>query len=296
MRGGQHQVLLLLNALRNAGHDCILLAREGGPLATSAASRGFEVYPAEIKQIWLHSRQVDLVHAHDARAHTMAAIAARPKLVVSRRVAFPVKQSLVSAWKYQRASRFVAVSRFVARQLEAAGIRPQKIDIVYDAVDTNSLASPDARNRWSASSPAVALAMDDPMKGRDLVQGAASLAGVPVAFSEDLRRDLRQASMFVYITRSEGLGSAALLAMEMGVPVIASFVGGLTEVFINNVSGIFVKNEEEKIASAMRRVVEEPGLAQRLIAAGRARIGECFTCEHLLEGTLNSYRRALGTA
>jgi len=295
MRGGQYQVLLLLNALRDAGHQSVLLAREGGPLATSAASQGFDVHPAEIKQIWLHSRRVDLVHAHDARAHTMAAIAARPKLVVSRRVAFPVKRSVVSAWKYQRASRFLAVSHFVARELEAAGIRRQKIDVVYDGVDTISLASSGARCSWSASFPAVALALDDPLKGRDLVRSAALSAGIPVVFSEDLLKDLRQASMFVYITRSEGLGSAALLAMEMGVPVIASFVGGLIEIFTDNVSGIFVENEERKIANAMRRIAVETGLAQRLIAAGRARIRECFTREHLLQGTLDSYRRALGT-
>lgn len=295
MRGGQHQVLLLLNALRDAGHQSILLAREGGPLATSAASQGFDVHPAEIKEIWQHSRQVDLVHAHDARAHTMAAIAARPKLIVSRRVAFPVKRSVVSAWKYQRASRFLAVSHFVARELETAGIRRQKIDVVYDAVDTASLAGSGAPGRWNAALPAVALALDDPLKGKDLVRSAALAAGIPVVFSEDLPTDLRQASMFVYITQSEGLGSAALLAMEMGVPVIASCVGGLIEVFAHNVSGIFVENEELKIASAMRRIATEPGLAERLIAGGKARIRECFTREHLLQGTLDSYRRALGT-
>jgi glycosyltransferase involved in cell wall biosynthesis len=296
MRGGQHQVLLLLNALRDAGHQSVLLAREGGPLATSAASQGFDVHPAEIKEIWRHSRQVDLVHAHDARAHTMAAIAARPKLVVSRRVAFPVKRSVVSAWKYQRACRFVAVSHFVARQLEAAGILPQKIDVVYDAVDTSRLPSSGARCDWSASFPAVSLALEDPLKGKDLVRSAACLAGIPVMLSENFTTDLRQASMFVYITQSEGLGSAALLAMAMGVPVIASCVGGLTEIFTHNVSGILVENEEPKIASAMRRIVTEPGLAERLIAAGKARIRECFTREHLLQGTLDSYRRALGTA
>jgi Glycosyl transferases group 1/Glycosyltransferase Family 4 len=296
MRGGQHQVLLLLNALRDAGHQSILLAREGGPLATSAAAQGFDVHPAEIKEIWRHSRQVDLVHAHDARAHTMAAIAARPKLVVSRRVAFPVKRSVVSAWKYQRASRFLAVSHFVARELEAAGIRRPKIDVVYDAVDTANMASSGANHHWDASYPAVALALDDPLKGKDLVRSAAHSAGIPVLFSEDLLTDLRQASMFVYITQSEGLGSAALLAMEMGVPVIASCVGGLTEIFAHDVSGIFVENEEPTIASAMRRMVAESGLAERLIVAARARIRECFTREHLLHGTLASYGRALGTA
>ncbi len=294
MRGGQHQALLLLNALRDADHQSVLLAREGSPLSSSAIAQGFEVHPSEVKQLWLYSKQAEIVHAHDARAHTIGAVAARPKLVVSRRVAFPVKRSLASAWKYQRAARFLAVSQFVARELESAGIRPEKIDVVYDAVETRDASETGLLKHWDASYPAVALASTDPMKGRDLVEAAATIAGIPVVFSEDLVRDLRKASMFVYITRAEGLGSAALLAMQMGVPVIASSVGGMVEVFTDEVSGLFVENREQTIAAAMRRVLEEPGLAQLLVNGGKARIEECFTREHLLQGTLNSYQKALG--
>ena len=292
MRGGQHQVLLLLHALRDAGHQSVLLATEGSPLSCSAMAQGFDVHPSDLKHLWLCSKTAEIVHAHDARAHTMGAIAARPKLVVSRRVAFPVRRSVVSTWKYQRAARFLAVSRFVARELESAGIRSEKIDVVYDAVDTRNT----QLNHWDASHPAVALASADPMKGRDLVQAGALLAGIPVVFSEDLSRDFREASMFVYITRAEGLGSAALLAMQIGVPVIASSVGGMVEIFTDGVSGLLVENQEQAIAAAMRRVLEEPNFAERLIAAGRTRIQERFTREHLLQGTLASYQRALGVA
>ena len=40
---------------------------------------------------------------------------------------------------------------------------------------------------------------------------AAGLAGIPVAFSRNLGRDLAEAALFLYITESEGLGSAAQL-------------------------------------------------------------------------------------
>lgn len=295
MRGGQYQVLLLLQALREAGHSSVLLARTGAPLARAAAAEKFEVYPAELKQVWLHSLKADIVHAHDARAHTLGAIAARTKLIVSRRVAFPVKRSLVSAWKYRRPARFLAVSKFVANTLEAAGISHAKIDVVHDAVGTQCVRERTG-SEWNASDPAVALASGDPMKGKDLVQASAARARIPVVLSEDLTRDLLRASMFVYITRSEGLGSAALLAMRMGVPVIASAVGGMTEVFLEGESGLFVENEERSIAAAMLRVRNESGLAQQLIAGGQRRIQECFTREHLLRNTLASYRRVLAGA
>ncbi|MGI9073223.1 MAG: glycosyltransferase family 4 protein [Bryobacteraceae bacterium] len=288
MRGGQHQVLLLLKALREAGHQSRLLAREKGPLWSAAEVHGFPVYAAGIAEIWRHSRDADVVHAHDGRAHTIAAIASRCKFVVSRRVAFPVRRAVISKWKYQRAARFLAVSQFVARELEAAGIHKEKIDLVYDGVELL-----EAIQEWRAEYPAVALTSRDPQKGRDLVEQAAEVAGVRIVFSEDLARDLRRASMFVYITRSEGLGSAALLAMNRGVPVIASCVDGLTEVLTNGVSGILVTNDAREIAHAMRSILEDAAFSHRLIDQARARIAECFTVEHLVRGTLLSYARAL---
>jgi glycosyltransferase involved in cell wall biosynthesis len=288
MRGGQHQVLLLLKALREAGHQSTLLAREKGPLWSAAAAKGFSVYRAGIKHVWQYSRDADVVHAHDARAHTAAALASRCKFVVSRRVAFPVRRSIGSTWKYQRAARFLAVSQFVARELESVGIRKEKIEVVYDAVDLQ-----ERTEEWKAEYPAVALGSWDVKKGRDLVEQAAEFAHVPVVFSENLERDLQRASMLVYITRSEGLGSAALLAMNMGVPLIASRVGGLTEVVTNGVSGILVENDPHEIARAMRSVLEQPEFGARLIQRARARLSECFTVGHLLRGTLLSYARAL---
>ncbi len=288
MRGGQRQVLLLMEGLRSAGHESILLARESSPLWSAAKTAGFDVHDADTRELWRESRHADIVHAHDARAHTMAAIACRRKFVVSRRVAFPVRRSVASIWKYQRPSRFLAVSHFVARELEAAGIRKEKIDVVYDGVGS-VLAAED----WRSEYPAVAPASLDPEKGHDLVEQAAKIAGIRVTFSDTLNEDLRRASMFVYITRSEGFGSAVLLAMSMGVPVIASSVGGLAEIFADGVSGIFVKNEVEEIARTMRRVLEQPSLVLQIIRQARARIAECFTQEHLVHRTMKSYERAL---
>jgi len=288
MRGGQRQVLLLMAGLAEAGHENVLLASFQSPLQEAAARAGYTVGRAEAKELWQSSKQAAIVHAHDARAHTLAAIASRRRFVVSRRVAFPVRRSVASLWKYQRARRFLAVSQFVAGQLQAAGIRKDRIDVVYDGVAATAAAEP-----WSAAHPAVALASRDPQKGRDLVEQAAELARVRVLFSDDLAEDLLRASMFVYITRSEGLGSAALFAMAMGVPVIASDIGGLSEVVVNGDSGLLVANEARDIAAAMRRTLDEPGLTASLVAQAKKRIADCFTKGHLVNGTLSSYERAL---
>jgi Glycosyl transferases group 1/Glycosyltransferase Family 4 len=288
MRGGQHQALLLLTLLDEAGIEVKLLAREGSPLLEEARNLKFRVAPATVRNVFIDSCDSDLTHAHDARAHTLAAIACCRPIVVSRRVAFPVKSTLLSHWKYAKAARFLAVSQFVRNQLEAAGIPPGKIDVVHDA-----FARRDA-GTWDQSAPAVALGSTDPRKGRALIEQASKLSGIPVRFSTDLPRDLACASMFVYITHSEGLGSAAILAMQMGIPVIASCVGGLAEVFEHERSGLYTENRPEGIARNMNRLAQDGALAASMIAEARQRVREKFSPERLVEETAASYGRALG--
>lgn len=288
MRGGQRQVLLLMDSLRHAHHKCVLLARKDRPLWQAAIAAGFETHPAGLTALWRHSIQADIVHVHDARAHTLAAIGSRQRFVVSRRVAFPIGRSVLSRWKYRRAGRYLAVSRFVARQLIEAGISESRIDVVYDAVMPG-----DASGDWRPQYPAVGLASADPQKGRDLLVQAADLAKIDLVLSEDLVHDLRRASMFVYLTRSEGLGSAALLAMSMGVPVIASRVGGLPEIVENGVSGLLVENDPGEVAAAMRHLFEDHNLTRRLIQNATENVRAHFSENNLVTATLASYRRAL---
>jgi glycosyltransferase involved in cell wall biosynthesis len=287
LRGGQRQVLLLMKGLREAGHESVLLARENTPLWRAAVENDLLVYDVKLRNLRKHSGCADVVHAHDARSHTIAALAVKRAFLVSRRVAFPVSRTFASRWKYGRAARFLAVSECVAQQLHAAGVPAGKIEVVFDGVE------PVAEAEWKIDYPAVALASADPGKGRDLVEQAAAAAEIPVHYSSDLTRDLRRASMFVYITRSEGLGSAALLAMSMGIPVVASRVGGLPEVIIEGESGILVSNDSGEIARAMRQVLENAASTQIIIGNARARVAKFFSREQLVERTLSAYRRVL---
>ncbi len=287
MRGGQRQVLMLLSGLRDAGHSSDLLARAGSPLYQAAEALHFPVEAASLKNVMRRSLGADLVHAHDARSHTLAAIASRRRFLVSRRVAFPVSKDSVSKWKYGRARRFIAVSEFVSGELKRAGVSPEKIDVVYDGVQA------DTSRVHGVGDHVVALASRDSKKGRDLVEQAAAIANIPVVFSEDLASDLREASMFLYITRSEGFGSAALLAMSLGLPVVASCVGGLPEIVVDEESGLLVKNDPPAISEAILKLMRDPELAHALGRNARKRVEQRFTAKHLVAGTVDSYRRAL---
>src|SRR5271166_1573559 len=72
MRGGQWQALYLIERLK----DATLLARAGSPLLQEAQARCLDVRELSFPALARLARQVDVVHAHDARAHTLAAMGA----------------------------------------------------------------------------------------------------------------------------------------------------------------------------------------------------------------------------
>ncbi len=245
MRGGQWQALRLHRGLLARGHESVLVAREGSPLGQNARMEGLPVgVPGSVL------RDFDLVHAHDAHSHTRAALFARAPLVVSRRVAFPVKTSFLSRWKYKRPKLFLAISEYVAQQLRIAGIADDRIAIVYDGV-------PVPVQPAHGEAILVPALQYDPQKGTELAREAAAIAGIPVELSHHPEADLPRASAMVYLSRSEGLGSGVLLAMAYGLAVIASDVGGIPEIIKDGVNGILVPNEANSIADALRRLTPE---------------------------------------
>ncbi len=280
MRGGQWQVLRLIRGLAAEGVESTLLAVREAPLYLAARKEGWRVEPLGPARSLAMARRHDLVHAHDARCHTLSVFLGAP-FVVSRRVAFPIR----SPWKYARPQRYLAVSEFVRQVLIEGGVPEGKISVVYDGVPV--------LERAEGSAVLAPAAQADPEKGTGLAAEAARLAGVPLELASDFERDLARARLLVYITRSEGLGSAALLAMSAGVPVIASRVGGLVEIIRTEENGLLVENESGQIAAAIRRIVDDPALARRLGDAARRTVLDRFTEAHMVRRTMEVYRQVL---
>lgn len=281
LRGGQRQVLLLMRELAALGVGQALLAR--GALLEEARARGFPAQPFGWARVWLRSHWAGVVHAHDGRSHAVAALLSRKPLVVARRVAFPVRRGAVSRWKYARASRFIAVSHAVAAELARAGVPEPRIRILPDAVDLPAEPSP-------LTGPPVALQMDDPGKCGPLIEALPAT----VVRSRDLAADLPAARAFIYLSESEGLGSAALLAMAHGIPVIASRRGGLPEAVLDGETGVLVENRIEDVLAALMELEQDPARARALGAAGRARAAREFAPAAIARRTLAVYEEVAG--
>jgi hypothetical protein len=292
MRGGQWQALRLIEGLAAANIESTLLARKGAPLFEAARKAGWRVEAIGLTTAVIAARRHDLIHAHDARGHSLGAIVRGAPLIVSRRVAFPIggeRGRIGSKWKYGRAARYIAVSEFVKSVLVQGGVPEQKISVAYDGVPVLE-ASSQVGCGSHILTPSNA---NDREKGAPLAAEAARLAGVTLEFSADLERDLRHASLLVYVTHSEGLGSGALLAMSAGVPVVASKVGGLSEVIRSGENGMLVDNRPEDIAAAMRRLLDNPELARAMGSAARQTVIDRFTVDRMVRRTMEVYRQVL---
>lgn len=285
MRGGQRQALLLYRGLERLGVRQTLLCR--GELRRAAGAE--ELSPLAV---WRAAKRADLIHTHDAKAHTLGALFGRGlPVVVSRRVAFPVKAGRLSRWKYRQAALYLAVSAFVRDRLIDAGVRQERIRIAPDGVPPPD---PLPAFRPPGGRPlVVAPASSDPLKGGDLARDACRLANLELKLSVDLDADLPTAGIFLYLTQSEGLGSALILASLHAKPIVASRVGGVPEVVLDGETGLLAANDPRAIAAALARFVAEPELARRCAERAQERASAEFGDGKMVARTLEAYRAVL---
>lgn len=78
-------------------------------------------------------------------------------------------------------------------------------------------------------------------------------------------------------TEREGMPLAALEAMDAGLPLVASRLGGLCEVIEHERSGLLVPpGDPAALAGALRAVLEQPGRARSLGEAARRSVETCY--------------------
>ena len=292
MRGGQYQVLLLHDALAERGFNQRLLA--GSAIRECRAAEA-----STWRSVLVYARNSDIIHAHDARAHSLAVLfgLGRP-VVVSRRVAFPLGRGFASRWKYRQAARFVAISRHVASVLRQGGVPAEKISVAHDCVQTpRTGSSARAAPRLAGSEDGrdfriVCPNLEDPLKCRDLAIEACDRAGAALVLSDSLPDDLPDADAFLYLSRSEGLGSAILLAMAHGLPVVASAVGGIPEIVADGATGLLVDNEVTGICAAIHALRADGKLRAKMAGEARRRARRDFSPRRTAELTANAYRQA----
>ncbi|MFL5700617.1 MAG: glycosyltransferase family 4 protein [Ktedonobacteraceae bacterium] len=105
---------------------------------------------------------------------------------------------------------------------------------------------------------------------------------------------LQQSWGFVLPSRWEGMPNALLEAMACGLPCIATRVSGSEDIISEGCNGLLVEPEQPaEMALALRRIIEDSELAQRLGKEGRRRVVSDYQLTKLAEQSLELYRRLL---
>jgi glycogen(starch) synthase len=100
-------------------------------------------------------------------------------------------------------------------------------------------------------------------------------------------------SFFVLPSRHEPQGIVNLEAMAAGKAVIASRVGGVPEIVLDDETGVLVEGEnDEALAAALTRLGNDEPLRQRLGAAGQRRAQD-FSWPAIAEQYIDIYRKVL---
>ncbi len=318
--GCRAESLLARQALRVGLAVVPLDFRRLGPLARTLA------------QVVARER-VSVVNSHatrDRRALTWLRWQRRlgAALVVTRRT-MPLT-SPVELWAVgHTADRTIAVSGAVARALARRGHPTSRLRVVPNGVDLARLDAPIAPADLDAARAALGEVGETPVilcvarrKLQHVLLRAAALLERPIVIAcvgvipdaelTTLSRalPLRHRAVFVPFTEHplpfyrlariatlpsqiEGLSQSLLEAMALGLPVVASDVGGNPELVADGRTGLLAPPDDPVAwADAVRRLLGDPALADRLGQAGRTLVRQAFTLERTAQRTEAVYWEA----
>lgn len=111
-------------------------------------------------------------------------------------------------------------------------------------------------------------------------------------FSTQVEQLLASSQIFVLVTRAESFPLTILEAMRAGLPVVASAVGGITEIVRPEIDGILVRNGDiPGLRIALQRLLESSHLRGQLGTAARAHYAGSFSHDRMVEQIADLYKR-----
>lgn len=110
----------------------------------------------------------------------------------------------------------------------------------------------------------------------------------------DVPQLLAQAGFFVSSSKSEGISLTLLEAMAIGLPIVATSVGGNPEIVLDGQTGRLVPSESpEQLAAAMQEMLADRSLWNSYGTLGRKRVEEQFNITHMVSQYEQLYRELI---
>ena len=103
---------------------------------------------------------------------------------------------------------------------------------------------------------------------------------------------LQAADVFAFPTQNEAFGISLIEAMACGLPAVSTDVGGVKDIVEDGVNSLVVPAEDEAaLEAALRRLLHEPGLRDRLGRGGRATVQARYTRGRVAAAYLSLFER-----
>jgi len=115
-----------------------------------------------------------------------------------------------------------------------------------------------------------------------------------LGFINNVELTLSQSQVFVLTSNNEGLSYVNLEAMSVGLPVITTDCGAVTEAVVDNETGLVVPvDDEAALVHAMKKLAGDIMLRKSMGISGYKRWRKLFTLDHMVNNTLEAYRSLL---
>ncbi|MET0553686.1 MAG: glycosyltransferase family 4 protein [Vicinamibacteria bacterium] len=133
------------------------------------------------------------------------------------------------------------------------------------------------------------------LAGRVAAEGAGGFVTLAGSVDQDaIRSFYEQSDAFALASFAEGIPVVLMEAMAMEVPCVSTFITGIPELIRDGVDGLLVPpSDDEALAEALARLMDDAGLRARLGAAGRARVAEGFDLGRNVERLAGVFARRL---
>ena len=220
-------------------------------------------------------------------------------------------------WWTRRADKVIVPSRYLARWVACWGIPNEKLVVIYNALEPVDHLRP-AELPLKTKFNAVTVGRLVPWKRIDqIVKTLAPISHMGLVIvgegpeqprlqqiSKDLKNSDRvyfagrcskdktlalmaACDLFVLNSTYEGLPHVVLEAMSLGLPVVATAVGGTPEVVLDGENGVLIPTREgDALSAAIMRLHSDVMLRGRL-AEGAREVVEVFKFSRLLKETVN---------
>lgn len=270
----------------------------------------------ELRKLYRKYRP-DIIHLHSSKAGMLGRIAFPSRKIVytvhgfdsirlAHRKYLPIERLMQHACK-----AIVGVSRYDEKHLKAEGIT-HNVCCIYNGINsipTNENLSFELSRDYKKV--VLCIARLSPQKKCDIFMSVAELlpqyAFVWIGNQREVERHPdnvyflgnipnagrynSMADLFILPSNYEGLPIVILEAMSYGKPVVASNVGGISEIVENSKNGYVVENSPQAFAEKISYILENEDVYHSFSAYSLKRFTEDLTIDKMVDAYLDIYRK-----